>query len=97
MHPGAFRANRPDERWCIGSPEVYAVVTNVLSTTEHLAMAENSVKDRVIAAARELPENATFEEAMERLYFLAKIDAGERQADEGKTLSHEEAREHIFG
>jgi len=60
-------------------------------------MAENQVKDRVLDAVRELPDDATFEDAMERLYFLAKIDAGEKQADAGQTLSAEEAQKRIFG
>jgi len=60
-------------------------------------MAENRLKDRVLEAVRELPEDATVEDAMERLYLLAKIEAGERQADAGQTLSHDEARERIFG
>jgi len=60
-------------------------------------MAESSVKERVLAAVRGLPENATVEDAMERLYFLAKIEEGLRQADAGQTVSHEEARRRIFG
>jgi len=62
-----------------------------------VAMAENQVKDRVLEAVRELPDDATVEDAMERLYLLAKIEAGEKQADAGQTLSREEARERIFG
>jgi predicted transcriptional regulator len=34
---------------------------------------------------------------MERLYFLAKIEAGLRQAETGETMSHEEAKRRIFG
>jgi hypothetical protein len=39
-------------------------------------MAESSVKKRVIEAVRELPDDATVEDAMERLYVLAKIQKG---------------------
>ena len=60
-------------------------------------MAESSVKERVIDAVRDLPEDATVEDAMERLYFLAKIEEGLRQADAGETVSHEEARRRILG
>jgi predicted transcriptional regulator len=60
-------------------------------------MAESRVKDRVLDAVRELPDDATVEDAMERLYFLAKIEAGLRQAEAGETMSHEEARRRIFG
>ena len=59
-------------------------------------MAQSSLKERVIDAVRGLPENATVEDAMERLYFLAKVEEGIRQADAGQTVSHEEARKRIF-
>jgi predicted transcriptional regulator len=60
-------------------------------------MVEPKAKERVLEAVRDLPEDATVEEAMERLYFLAKVDEGLRQADAGETVSHEEARERILG
>ena len=60
-------------------------------------MAEPKVKERVLDAVRSLPDDATVEDAMERLYFLAKIEEGLRQADAGETLSNEEARKRIFG
>jgi predicted transcriptional regulator len=60
-------------------------------------MAESNVKERVLEAIRELPEDATVEDAMERLYVLAKIQKGLEQADAGQTVSHEEAKRRIFG
>lgn len=54
------------------------------------------MKDRVLDAVRDLPEDATAEDAMERLYFLARVEEGIRQADEGRTVGHEEARRRIF-
>lgn len=60
-------------------------------------MAEPRVKERVLDAVRGLPEDATVEDAMERLYFLAKIEEGLRQAEAGETVSHDEARRRIFG
>lgn len=59
-------------------------------------MAEAKVRDRVLDAVRDLPEDATVEDAMERLYFLAKVEEGIRQADAGQTVSHEEARRRIL-
>jgi predicted transcriptional regulator len=55
------------------------------------------VRERVIEAVRELPDDATVEDAMERLYVLAKIEKGLKQADSGQTVSHEEAKRRIFG
>ena len=60
-------------------------------------MAESSVKERVIEAVRELPDDATVEDAMERLYVLAKIQKGLEQAEAGQTVSHEDAKRRIFG
>jgi predicted transcriptional regulator len=59
-------------------------------------MAESNVKGRVIEAVRELPDDATVEDAMERLYVLAKIQKGLDQAEAGQTVSHEEAKRRIF-
>jgi predicted transcriptional regulator len=55
-------------------------------------MSSEKVKERVMEAVRGLPDDATVEDAMERLYFLAKVEEGIRQADAGRTVSHEEAR-----
>ena len=34
---------------------------------------------------------------MERLYFLAKVEEGLKQAEAGQTVSHEEAKQRILG
>ena len=60
-------------------------------------MAASNAKEKVLAAVRDLPENATVEEAMERLYFLAKVEEGLRQAEANQTVSHEEAKRRILG
>jgi predicted transcriptional regulator len=39
-----------------------------------------------------LPDDATVEEAIERLLFLAEVEQGIADADAGRTLSHEEAK-----
>jgi predicted transcriptional regulator len=58
-------------------------------------MAELSVRDRIIQALEDLPQDATFEEAIERLVFLAKIDDGLAELDEGKGIPHEEAKRRL--
>lgn len=50
-------------------------------------------KKKIIDSLRDLPEKTTLEEAMERLYLLAKIEKGIKQADAGQCISHEEAKE----
>ena len=39
---------------------------------------------------------ASIEDAIERLYFLAKVERGVAQADTGETLSHEAARKRLL-
>ena len=60
-------------------------------------MAEPKVKERLLDAVRELPDDATVEDAMERLYFLAKVEKGLQQAEAGEIVSHEEAKRRILG
>lgn len=49
------------------------------------------VKSEIVRAIQDLPEDATVEDAMERLYFLAKVERGLEQS-EGETIPHEEIR-----
>ncbi len=49
-------------------------------------------KEQAIKAIQDLPQNATIEDAMERLYLLYKIDRGIKQADEGNKISQDEAK-----
>jgi hypothetical protein len=49
------------------------------------------VKTDIVRAIQDLPDDATVEDAMERLYFLAKIERGLEQS-EGETISHEEIK-----
>ena len=43
----------------------------------------------------DLPADATIEDAMERLLFLAKVERGLKQADAGETISHMEVKERM--
>jgi predicted transcriptional regulator len=55
-------------------------------------MAGSSAKDKILEAVQQLPADATIEDAMERLYFLAKIERGLADAAAGRVTSHEEVR-----
>lgn len=52
-------------------------------------------KEKVLEAVKTLPDNASIEDAMERLLFLAKIEREILQADAGDSLAHEHVRERI--
>lgn len=54
-----------------------------------------TTKEKIIQVAETLPDNATIEEAMERLLFLAKFEKGLQQADNGETIPHMEVRERM--
>jgi hypothetical protein len=51
-----------------------------------------TIKEQMLQAIRELPDEATVEDAMERLYLLYKVERGIAQADAGQKVSQEAAR-----
>jgi len=55
-------------------------------------MEDHQVKGQILRGLQELPEDATMEDAMERLYFLAKVERGLQQSESGYTISHEEIK-----
>lgn len=58
-------------------------------------MPSSTTKERVLEAVESLPADATIEDAMERLYFLAKIERGLAEADAGPGISHEDVRKRL--
>ena len=59
-------------------------------------MAEPSPKQLALQAVEQLPEDATLEDAMERLYLLEKIERGRADVAAGRVVAHEEV-ERRFG
>jgi predicted transcriptional regulator len=58
-------------------------------------MAPPTKRDRILEALQDLPADATVDDAIERLVFLAKIDAGLAELDEGKGIPHEEVKQRL--
>ena len=54
-----------------------------------------TTKQKVLQAVQGLPDDATFEDAMQRLLFLAKVDRGLQQADAGQTIPHSQVKEQM--
>lgn len=54
-----------------------------------------TTKEKVLEAVKNLPENASVEDVVEHLLFLAKIERGVQQADAGNTLSHYQVKERM--
>ena len=58
-------------------------------------MPESTVRGRILQALENLPLDATFDDAIERLVFLAKIDAGLAELDAGDGVPHDEAKRRL--
>jgi predicted transcriptional regulator len=52
-------------------------------------------KGQIVRAVAGLPEDATVDDAIERLLFLSKIEQGLEQAQRGETIPHEEVKRRI--
>jgi predicted transcriptional regulator len=55
----------------------------------------SSVKEKVIEIIGKLPEDADYDEIMAEIYFKQKLDKSLEQIEEGKVISHEEAKERL--
>jgi predicted transcriptional regulator len=53
-------------------------------------MSQATTKAKIVRAVEDLPEDATIEDAIERLLLLHKIEVGLKQAEEGKTVPLDE-------
>jgi predicted transcriptional regulator len=54
-----------------------------------------SHKEVIIEAVRQMPDEASMEEIVERLAILAAIRRGEAAADAGDVISHEEVKKRL--
>lgn len=59
------------------------------------AMPRRLTRERMLEAIRELPEDASVDDAIERLVFLAKIEEGLAQLDRGEGVPHEEVKRRL--
>ncbi len=55
-------------------------------------MVDPSLKQKVLDALDQLPPDATIEDLMERLYFLAKVERGVADAEAGRVIPDEDLR-----
>ena len=59
-------------------------------------MSGNTAKEKVLEAIEKLPADATFEDAIERLVLLAKIERGLAELDAGRGVDHSEAKRRLL-
>ena len=52
-------------------------------------------KEEILALIERLPDNATIEDAIERLVVFYKVQHGLEQLDNGEGIPHEEAKRRI--
>jgi predicted transcriptional regulator len=55
-------------------------------------MSSQTTRDRILEALQDLPPDATFDDAIERLVLLAKIDEGLNELDAGQGIPHDEVK-----
>ncbi len=60
-----------------------------------LGMQTVASKQRILAALNDLGEDASVEEAIERLYQLAKVEKGLAQLDTGQSVDHDEVKRRL--
>ncbi len=53
------------------------------------------IKNEVLKTIGELPEEFSFDEVLDRLLLLDKIETGLAQSQSGQTLTTDEAKEHL--
>ncbi len=52
-------------------------------------------KQQILKAIEDLPDDASVEDALDRLYLLYKVERGLGQADRGEMISQQEARQRM--
>jgi hypothetical protein len=58
-------------------------------------MPEPLTRDGILEALREMPAEATIDDAIERLMFLARIEAGLSELDAGEGVPHDEVKRRL--
>ena len=59
-------------------------------------MGTPSLKRKIVEAVESLPEDATVDDAIERLYFLAKVERGLEQSEAGDVIPHEDIKKRFL-
>ncbi|WP_025025858.1 hypothetical protein [Caldalkalibacillus mannanilyticus] len=52
-----------------------------------------STKQEIIDMIKNMPDNTTVDDVMEKLYIRAKIESAIKQIDEGKGIPHNQVKE----
>ncbi|MDI6793951.1 MAG: hypothetical protein QME81_13980 [bacterium] len=55
----------------------------------------STVKQEVVEMTNKLPDEVDYDEIMAEIYFRQKVDKSLKQIEEGKIISHEEAKKRV--
>jgi len=58
-------------------------------------MPDTSLKQKVIDSIEKLPENASLDDIIERIYFIHKIEVGLKQSEQGDVISYKDVLKKI--
>jgi len=54
-----------------------------------------TVKQQIVKLIEKLPDDTTVSDVIAELYFKQQVDAGLKELDNGKTVSHQDAKEQL--
>ncbi len=55
----------------------------------------SDVKTKIIEAVQAMPEDATLDDVLARIFFTMQVDAGLRELDQGQSVPHDQVKERI--
>lgn len=58
-------------------------------------MSSASLKQQAMGMLEKMPEDASLEDILDELYLLAQVEAGIRDAAEGRVIPHEEMKRQV--
>jgi predicted transcriptional regulator len=58
-------------------------------------MSETTLKQKVMDSIEKLPQDASLDDIIERIYFIHKIEVGLKQSQQGDVIHHEEVLKRI--
>ena len=54
-----------------------------------------TVKQNVLEVIENLPDDSSYEDIMEKIYFMKKVEAGLKDIEEGRVIPHEEVKKRL--
>ena len=54
-----------------------------------------TVKQNVLEVIKNLPDDSSYEDIMEKIYFMQKVEAGLKDVEEGRVIPHEEVKKRL--